>query len=180
MRIVAGDDTRLRIIKRALMMAPVMAALLVLLMPMPVNSADSEIKRLTVTGIWDADSLRAGKLRLRLHGIDAPELRQRCFDDAGQPYNCGQKAKDFLLSILEVGAQIDCHHLDTDRYKRLIVRCFHQGQDIAGQLVRAGWALAYRRYAKDYIAAERHAARSGQGIWQGKFTPPEKWRRQQR
>ena len=161
-----------------LMGACIMAAIVIL--AVPARSADSEIKRLTITAISDADSLRAGKLRLRLHGIDAPELRQRCFDEAGQPYNCGQRAKDFLHSILKIGAQIDCQHLDTDRYRRLIVRCFHQGQDIAGQIVRAGWALAYRRYAKDYIPAERQAASSGQGIWQGKFTPPEKWRRQHR
>ena len=158
----------------------IMAAIVILAVPVPASSADSEIKRLTITAISDADSLRAGKLRLRLHGIDAPELRQRCFDEAGQPYNCGQRAKDFLHSILKIGAQIDCQHLDTDKYRRLIVRCFHQGQDIAGQIVRAGWALAYRRYAKDYIPAERQAASSGQGIWQGKFTPPEKWRRQHR
>ena len=155
-------------------------AIVILALPVPASSADIEIKRLTITAISDADSLRAGKLRLRLHGIDAPELRQRCFDEAGQLYNCGQRAKDFLHSILKIGAQIDCQHLDTDRYRRLIVRCFHQGQDIAGQVVRAGWALAYRRYAKDYIPAERQAASSGQGIWQGKFTSPEKWRRQHR
>ena len=138
------------------------------------------LEKLTVTSIWDADSLRAGALRLRLHGIDAPELKQPCFNKANQPYDCGKMARDFLRSVIETGAQIECQHLDTDRYYRLIVRCFHHGQDIAAQLVRAGWALAYRRYAKDYIVAEKQAAEAGQGIWQGNFTRPEIWRRQQR
>jgi endonuclease YncB( thermonuclease family) len=47
-------------------------------------------------------------------------------------------------------------------------------------VVRAGWALAYRRYAKDYIEAENQAERAGRGIWQGSFTRPEIWRREQR
>jgi len=62
----------------------------------------------------------------------------------------------------------------------LIVRCFHHGKDIAAQLVSAGWAVAYRRYAKDYIMAEKQAAETRQGIWQGSFTHPEVWRRKQR
>ena len=140
----------------------------------------TELKKLTITSISDADSLRAGALRLRLHGIDAPELKQPCFNKANQLYDCGKMARDFLRSVIETGAQIECQHLDTDRYHRLIVRCFHHGQDIAAQLVRAGWALAYRRYAKDYIVAEKQAAEAGQGIWQGNFTRPEIWRRQQR
>ena len=144
------------------------------------DQSANELKKLTVTGIWDADSLRAGALRLRLHGIDAPELKQLCFNQANQPYNCGKMARDFLRSVIEIGAQIECHHLDTDRYRRLVVRCFHDEQDIAAQLVRAGWALAYRRYSKDYIMAEKHAAEARQGIWQGSFTRPEDWRRQRR
>lgn len=180
MRIMAKKNRGMKNSQRLYVLAFIMAAIWVMGIAVPGNSADREIKRLTITAISDADSLRAGKLRLRLHGIDAPELRQSCFDAAGQPYKCGQRARDFLHSILEIGAQIDCQHLDTDRYRRLIVRCFHRGQDIAGQIVRAGWALAYRRYAKDYIAAEKHAASAGQGIWQGKFTAPEKWRRQHR
>ncbi len=124
--------------------------------------------------------LRAGDLRLRLHGIDAPELRQTCLDKASQPYRCGQEAADFLRSMIEIGAEIQCQHLDTDRYKRWVVKCFHNGEDIGEAVVRAGWALAYRRYAKDYIEAENQAERAGRGIWQGSFTRPEIWRREQR
>ena len=124
--------------------------------------------------------LRAGDLRLRLHGIDAPELRQTCLDKASQPYRCGQEATDFLRSMIETGAEIQCQHLDTDRYKRWVVKCFHNAEDIGEAVVRAGWALAYRRYAKDYIEAENQAELAGRGIWQGSFTRPEIWRREQR
>ena len=32
----------------------------------------------TITSISDGDSLRSGKLRIRLFGIDAPEKKQQC------------------------------------------------------------------------------------------------------
>jgi len=159
-------------------------ALLIILLAVwiyvPAAFAASEPGYLTVTAVSDADSLRAGQLRLRLHGIDAPELRQTCLDSAGQPYKCGQSAADFLRSMIEIGTEIQCRHLDTDRYKRWVVKCFHNGEDIAETVVRAGWALAYRRYAQDYIEAEKQAERARRGIWQGSFTRPEIWRREQR
>ena len=61
-----------------------------------------------------------------------------------------------------------------------MVKCFHNGEDIGEAAVRAGWALAYSRYAKDYIEAENKAERAKRGIWQGSFTRPEIWRREQR
>ena len=142
--------------------------------------ADTDTKSLRVTAVTDADSLRAGDLRLRLYGIDAPELRQTCLDKASQPYRCGEEAADSLRKMIEIGAEIQCQHLDTDRYKRWVVKCFHNGEDIGEAVVRAGWALAYRRYAKDYIEAENQAERAGRGIWQGSLTRPEIWRREQR
>ena len=38
---------------------------------------------ITVTGISDGDSLQAGRVKLRLYGIDAPERKQKCEDAAG-------------------------------------------------------------------------------------------------
>ena len=35
---------------------------------------------ITVTGVTDGDSLKADRLKLRLHGIDAPESKQKCAD----------------------------------------------------------------------------------------------------
>ena len=44
-------------------------------------------------------------------------------------------------------------------------------------MVRAGWALAYRRYASDYIADEQEAKAANRGLWAGRFEMPWKWRR---
>ena len=36
----------------------------------------------------DGDTLQLGDMRLRLHGIDAPELRQTCENAAGAIWSC--------------------------------------------------------------------------------------------
>ena len=57
------------------------------------------------------------------------------------------------------------------------MRCYYRGIDIGAAMVRAGWALAYRRYAKDYIADEQEAKAAKRGLWAGTFQTPEAWRR---
>jgi hypothetical protein len=42
--------------------------------------------------------------------------------------------------------------------------------------VRNGWALAYRRYSRAYVAEERAAENAGRGIWRGDFVEPWDWR----
>jgi endonuclease YncB( thermonuclease family) len=54
------------------------------------------------------------------------------------------------------------------------------GVDIGRRLVSAGWALAYRRYSMDYVAAEDEARRAKRGMWRGTFVKPwngAHWRR---
>ena len=43
-----------------------------------------------------------------------------------------------------------------------------------------GWALAYRRYSRDYINQEKQASTSKVGVWQGSFIAPWDWRRGKR
>ena len=50
------------------------------------------------------------------------------------------------------------------------------GVDIGRRLVSAGWALAYRRYSKDYVAAENEARKARRGMWRGTFVKPWEWR----
>ena len=143
-----------------------------------LTSAASEIGQkdiYSITKITDGDSLRAGDVRIRIHGIDAPEMRQVCTKQ--ESYPCGKQARAFLADMLGQQAEVVCHHLDTDRYGRFVMRCYHQGFDIGAAMVRSGWALAYRRYAADYIADEHDAKVNKRGIWSGSFETPEAWRR---
>ena len=131
-----------------------------------------------ITKVTDGDSLWAGDLRIRLHGIDAPEMRQNCTDKIDKSYKCGIAARNHLLGLIQPPAELQCQQLDKDRYGRLVMRCYKAGIDINAAMVRAGWAIAYRRYAKDYIAEENQAKALKKGLFAGKFQTPEQWRRE--
>ena len=59
---------------------------------------------------------------------------------------------------------VTCEVLDLDRYGRLVARCTAGGHDIGEQMVELGWALAYRRYSRDYVEAEDTAKAVELGI----------------
>ena len=136
--------------------------------------------QVTVTAVSDGDTLRAGRLRLRLHGVDAPERKQLCSTASEQDYPCGLRATEWLKERARPGQRLSCTILDIDRYRRLIVRCHKDGVDLNHALVQAGWAVAYTRFSDDYLQAEYEARESKAGLWQGRFVRPELWRQQQR
>ena len=72
---------------------------------------------------------------------------------------------------------VRCEGGTYDRYKRLIAICYSGTVNLNAELVRLGWAMAYRRYSKDYISAEKEAQGASRGMWAGEFEPPWKWRR---
>ena len=138
----------------------------------PPFSLSGEI---TVTKISDGDSLRSGKLKIRLHGIDAPELKQTCQGPDSDDWPCGEASRAALARM--VTRPLQCELRDVDRYGRLIMRCLAGETDIAEDLVSQGLAMAYRRYSTDYVAAEEAAEAAAHGMWQGRFEPPWEWRR---
>ena len=126
--------------------------------------------------VTDGDSLRIGAVRIRLHGIDAPELDQTCTDAAGRDWACGLWARDRLARLAE-GRRLACEAVEVDAYERLVARCEVQGRDIAAAMVAEGAATAYARYSDRYLAEEGAARRAGLGLWRGGFAAPEDHRR---
>lgn len=127
----------------------------------------------------DGDSLRKGESEYRLHAIDAPELHQTCTSSSGSQYPCGREAQKALRNLVS-GQTLSCRIVETDRYGRLVATCEAQGLDINEELVRQGWAIAYRAHGMDYAAAELEARKARRGIWQGRFQTPEDWRAEHR
>jgi endonuclease YncB( thermonuclease family) len=119
-----------------------------LLITLPAVSA-SEAESISGTPrIVDGDTLVIDGTRIRLHGIDAPEARQTCQRD-GIDWLCGQEASKALREYVGE-ADLRCERLDTDRYGRMVAKCFMpDGTDLGEWMVSSGWALAYRRYSKD-------------------------------
>lgn len=126
--------------------------------------------------VIDGDSLRPADNGhdIRLQGIDAPELGQRCRDARGRDYQCGRQARRHLKAII-AGREVKCRVMDVDRYQRSISVCHAGDTDLNRQMVADGWALAYR--LPIYVPAERSAKNARKGIWQGDFDQPENWRR---
>lgn len=127
--------------------------------------------------VVDGDSLRMGALRLRLHGIDAPEINQTCTDAQGAAWSCGLWAKAQLRALV-ADRRLDCTALDHDRYGRLVARCAVAGRDLGAAMVAAGAARAYLRYSAAYLGQEGAARVARRGLWAGAHTEPEHWRRQ--
>jgi len=123
----------------------------------------------------DGDSLRRDGADIRLYGIDAPELHQSCSDRNGRDYPCGYQARDVLRRLIDRGA-VTCTAVDGDRYGRAVALCRAGDLDLAGEMVRRGFALAYRRHSLDYLDEEAEARRARRGLWQGRFENPDVWR----
>jgi endonuclease YncB( thermonuclease family) len=95
--------------------------------------------------VIDGDTLVVAGERIRLEGIDAPELRQDC-TAYGQQWACGRTSPEWLKEYLH-GRQVECVGHARDRYRRLLAVCYVGGEDLNERLVREGWALNFRRYS---------------------------------
>ena len=152
------------------------AAALVLTAILPV-AAQADI-----TGhprIVDGDTLAFGRARVRIFGIDAPEAAQTCLDRQSLPYACGTAATQAMRAII-ADHDLDCRERDIDRYGRTVAQCFAGSLDIGRELVREGWAVAFRRYSRLYDPDEAEARAADRGIWSGRFQWPWDWRREHR
>lgn len=134
---------------------------------------------LTLSGpatVVDGDTIIVAGERIRLHGIDAPELDQT-FWYRGQNIHCGTMALA-ALQALTAGLDLSCQIVEYDVYGRLVGKCFSPNDiDIGERLVRSGWALAYRQFSLDYVEAEEEARQAERGLWGGSFMMPWRWRK---
>ncbi len=119
----------------------------------------------------DGDSLRLGGDRLRLVGLDAPELGQTCWRETGDTWACGRQARDLMAELLARGS-INCATAGMDKFGRILATCEVGGADIGAAIVSAGLAVS-----RDGYPAEQAAARDARrGLWSGRFTDPRTWR----
>lgn len=113
--------------------------------------------------VIDADTFDVGSVRVRLFGLDAPEMGQPCWVQ-GRERDCGRWARDLVRDRFE-GRQARCDAQDTDRYGRVVAICRVGDVDIGAALVQDGIAWAYRRYSSRYDLDEKAAAVAGRGLW---------------
>ena len=120
--------------------------------------------------IIDGDTIHIGKNKIRLHGIDAPEINQKCVYNS-EDWKCGKNSTLALREMID-NHPVKCQINGVDRYKRYIAVCFSGKKNLNKMMVKNGWAIAYRYYSKDYIDEEFIAERKRLGIWKGEFEEP--------
>ena len=126
--------------------------------------------------VIDGDTIKIGKSRIRLHGIDAPESKQRCKDKKLNYWLCGQAATKALRKKIN-NRVVECFSDKKDKYKRHIAICSVDGMSLNQWLVLNGWAIAYRYYSTDYILEEKYARDNKLGIWKSEFLKPYQYRK---
>lgn len=106
-----------------------------------------------VSKVSDGDTVQVqdtlgARVKLRLYGIDAPETEKRNrktgrISKPGQPY--GEEAFETLKGKIG-GQRVTVEVRDIDRYRREVSVVRLGGRDINQEMVREGFAWAYRQY----------------------------------
>ncbi len=137
--------------------------------------------------IIDGDTIHINDKKLRLKGIDAPEIKQQCKKtflkissligfELKKTYSCGVTSKIKLIDKID-DSKIKCISFSKDRYKRYLATCYKNKVNLNKWMVKNGYAVAYKRYSKEYLEDEKYAQENKLGIWKGTFIRPEKWRK---
>lgn len=141
-----------------------------------VDAPASFVYRGTVTKVVDGDTLMvkmSGKAeRVRLIGIDAPEMTGECY--ASQAKSAAQR----LAQGKRVRLLGDRGQVRRDRFGRLLAYVIlPSGRDLGGQLIAGGFGKVFvARFARlpSYRAFESSAKRKPVGVWAncGTYVPP--------
>jgi len=155
----------------------VLAQLAVALLCSDARAEVPEIKGRAVVG--DGDTVLIGKDTIRLAGIDAPELGQKCRRTGDIEWDCGLDARRMLAAMIG-DRPVSCRQLHFDPYGRILATCAaSNGDDLAAAMVHSGYALADGR-DQLYLAEEKAARLGGKGLWSGSFQTPWEWRAERR
>lgn len=140
---------------------------------LPLAAAESWSGR--VVAVSDGDTIRVlrGRAteRVRLHGVDCPEL--------GQAF--GQRARQRTAELV-MGHEVRVAVTERDRFGRYVAEVILPGgESLNRKLVAEGLAWWYREYARRDVELrllEEKAREARRGLWaDAKPVPPWVWRR---
>lgn len=114
--------------------------------------------------VIDGDTLFHAGHRIRLQGIDAPELTQKG----------GEDAKNQLIRLIGT-SPLRVEPRGVDVYGRTVARVLAGRKDIGLAMVASGYAISKQ---PSYSSAERGARWGRKGMWsRGGISDPAAWRR---
>ena len=145
-------------------------ALAFLTITVPALWADSRSFVATVNRVSDGDTIIAmtadgTKLRVRLLGIDAPEIPHG--NKPGQPY--GEEARDYLDHLIG-GKSVRLETYGPDRYQRVLAVIWDEQINVNLLMVAMGYTEVYRGarcqvYCRELDDTEAKARWDRVGIW---------------
>lgn len=100
------------------------------------------------------------KIRVRMYGIDAPELKQKY----------GEESKKYLEKRI-MDKNVDIKVINQDQYGRKVGKVFYKNKDINLEMLETGNAWFYEYHAKhekDYRKAFKNAKEQKLGLWKDK------------
>ena len=100
------------------------------------------------------------KIRVRMYGIDAPELKQKY----------GEESKKYLEKRI-IDKNVDIKVINQDQYGRKVGKVFYKNKDINLEMLETGNAWFYEYHAKhekDYRKAFKNAKEQKLGLWKDK------------
>lgn len=128
-------------------------------------------KRFYRVMVLTAGTIRAGRTRIHMAGIDAPRFDRFCDYPSGGSWPCGRHARAALRRFIR-GRAVECHFETTvglDTADDLTTDCRLGKRNIAEWLVSRGWARAGNGSDPKLAEAEKQAKAAGLGMWrQGK------------
>ena len=105
--------------------------------------------------IIDGDTFVADGRIIRLWGIDAPEKNEK-----------GYRVSTWLLESILKDKDLACKFISIDRYKRDVMQCRVEDQDVGSIMTKFGMARDYKRFSAGYYEEEEAEARQHKrGIW---------------
>jgi len=130
--------------------------------------------------VVDGDTIQTATGVYNLHGIDAPELGQRC-QRAGRWSSCGKDAAFALHRLLGLALTPPvCKVVDSETVEAGSVRtaacALDDKKDLALVLLSQGLALTMPDAPVRYREAEESARAGGLGVWGTDFVHPRGWR----
>ncbi len=121
-----------------------------------------------------------GGVKIRLFGIETPDLEQRCATVSGAPYSCGLSALN-TLEDMTFRLSVQCEaRAGPDPDRSLPATCWAAERELNAEMVRRGWALAHPGEGAEYLDEEAAAKAAKRGLWAGRFDLPWIWRQERR
>ena len=120
----------------------------------PTTFAYEDVKISKVMSVYDGDTIRVnidsfpdiiGKnIRIRLKGIDAPEIKGKCQKEIELAF----MARDYLRNAINQSSQIQLRNIERGKYFRIVGELYIDEENISRGLIEEGLAYIYHRGKK--------------------------------